>query len=150
MERREAEQAKSRNSFENYTNIFNLSERLWDRLDAASSVSDRGVGGTDPSWTVLMRKRSPATVPGLRVCGLLDVRWDLLGGVVRASRRDVVLEHIGSSFGPFGGLLGPLGGLLGASWGPLGASWGPLDGSWGPLGTPWGLLGALWALLGTT
>ena len=104
----------------------------------------------------------------------MDVHWDLVGCLSRASWRlsGLVLEPSGVSFGPLGaswGLLGaswgvleaswsgrlgfsvrgfPLGPLLGLSWGPLGPSWAPFGLSWGPLGRSWGSLGGLLGRLG--
>ena len=59
----------------------------------------------------------PATVPGLWVRGLLNVRWDLVVGLS--------------------------GGRFGASWGLFWASWGPILGLLvGPLASSWGRLRA--------
>ena len=71
---------------------------------------------------------------GLSVNELLDVLWDLVGGLLGASWRQFL--------GSFGSLLEHLLGILDASWGVMGASSGPLGASWGPLGASFGPLGA--------
>ena len=44
-------------------------------------------GNNGGSGFIQLPTASPATVPGLRVMGLLDVRWDIVGGLSGACWR---------------------------------------------------------------